>query len=236
MTNSIMPVAVVLGASSAVGRCITLELLLDGWRVYGTYCRGGELVEHENFHGIKLDVESPESVDKFILNITCSETKPVLMVGLLGFLPGKSLANYEEGDIDKVLMVNFSSTAKIIRRMSQFFKRGANIVLISSISSERGSYDPIYAASKGAINSFVKSLATWMAPDVRVNAIAPSLIESTVMYEEMLPARRQLQLDQCPMKSFLQPNDLAKVILDIIKPHWSHLNGVVLKLNGGIYV
>lgn len=228
--------ALVLGCSSVVGHSIAGKLLSVGWNVYGTFAKRQMSVNHPNFRALQLDVESSASITKFTNELTCGGVQLDLVIGLIGVLPGKNLNEYDEDDIARTIDINFTSVAKLLKRLEGQFCVGSSIILMSSISSERGSYDPIYAASKGAVNAFVKSLATWLAPKVRVNAVAPSLIESTIMFEEMLPERRALQLAQCPMKQFLNPEDLAGIIVDIMQPHWSHLNGVVLKLNGGIYV
>jgi 3-oxoacyl-[acyl-carrier protein] reductase len=107
--------------------------------------------------------------------------------------------------------------------------------MISSISAQRGSYDPIYAASKAAILSFVKSLAVGLG-GVRVNAIAPGLIEDSTMYKEMSVDRQELHRQQTSQKRLLHISDLADVIYDISKNHWKHLNGACIDLNGGQYV
>ncbi|BCD98326.1 SDR family NAD(P)-dependent oxidoreductase [Marinagarivorans cellulosilyticus] len=234
--NNKQKTALVLGCSSIVGLSVADRLLSEGWKVYGTFGRREVAIKHPSFLALHLNVESSASISNFTEEMFNRGVQLDLVVGLIGVLPGKSLQDYDENDLARIIDINFTSTAKLLKRLETQFCMGSSIVLMSSISSERGSYDPIYAASKGAVNAFVKSLATWLAPKVRVNAIAPSLIESTVMFDEMLPERRELQLTQCPMKQFLSPEDLARIIVDIEQPHWAHLNGVVLKLNGGIYV
>ena len=133
------------------------------------------------------------------------------------------------------MMVNFTGQAKVVKGLLPLFASGSQIIMISSISAQKGSYDPIYAASKGAILSFVKSLAAGLE-GVRVNAIAPGLIQDSTMYKEMAADRQELHRRQTVQKKLLSMSDLADVIYDISQDHWKHLNGACIDLNGGQYV
>ena len=109
------------------------------------------------------------------------------------------------------------------------------ILMISSISAQRGSYDPIYAASKGAILSFVKSIANGLG-GTRVNAIAPGLIEDSAMFNEMSIERREFHRQQKSNKQLLDISDFSRIIFDLSRNHWKHLNGACIDLNAGQYV
>ena len=61
----------------------------------------------------------------------------------------------------------------------------ASIIFLSSISGQRGSYDPIYSASKAAQIGFIKSLALWEGSKLRINGVAPSLIDNSSMFKSM---------------------------------------------------
>ena len=108
--------------------------------------------------------------------------------------------------------------------------------MLSSISGDRGSFDPIYAASKAALMAFVKSLAVWHAPGLRVNALAPALIDHSPMFEAMTPERRAHHLATTPTQRLTTPNEVADVIVNLCEPAWANLNGQVIRLNGGAHV
>ncbi len=115
-------------------------------------------------------------------------------------------------------------------------RRGGSVLCLSSIAAERGSFDPLYAGSKAAIVAMAKSLATWRGAHLRFNCVTPGLIEDSQMYEDMAPARRKLHRKAVPGGRLLRPSDLAVVIRDLTEDHWSHLNGAVIRINGGAYV
>jgi 3-oxoacyl-[acyl-carrier protein] reductase len=158
------------------------------------------------------------------------------VIFVAGILPGHSLEEYSGAEMNTVMSINFLGQAKCLKAVLPVLNTSAQILMISSISGERGSYDPIYAASKGAIIAFVKSLATWLPPKVRCLAIAPGTIEGSAMYQAMSPATRQAHLDRTPLKELLAADDLALVILNLTMKHWAHANGTCIRLNGGAYV
>ena len=55
------------------------------------------------------------------------------------------------------------------------------------------------------------------------------------MYKTFKKERLKLMLAQNPNKEFLNSEDLAKIILDITKPHWRHANGAIIDINGGVF-
>ena len=90
--------------------------------------------------------------------------------------------------------------------------------------------------AQAALAAFVKSLATWLAPGLRVNALAPALIEGSAMFEAMAPGRRSHHLASTPTGRLSTPAELAAVIVNLCEPAWSNLNGQVIRINGGAHV
>lgn len=232
----VMRAFLVVGASSSVGGAVVTRLSRDGDRVLATYHQNKRVAEAENVVAVRLDLTDEAELKAFGPSVMSHFGDLDAAIFLAGILPGHGLAEYDHGDIDRVMAVNFSGQAKLIRCLLPHFKPGSHVLMISSISAQRGSYDPIYAASKGAVLSLVKSLASWLAPKIRVNAIAPALIEDTTMFHDMAPEQREHHLSETPMRRLLRPHDLAEVIYDLCQDHWSHLNGACIDLNGGEYV
>lgn len=225
----------IVGGSSSVGRAIVERFRRDGAKLLCTY-RQDPVDFGPGVRAVALDLTIPESIERFVGEVVPGFGQLDLAVLLPGILAGRDLRSYDEGEIDRIITVNLTGQVKLIRRLLPHLRHGSQILMMSSISAHRGSYDPVYAASKGAILSLVRSLATWLAPDIRANAIAPGLIEGSTMYQQFTPERRAVHLSQIPMRRFLQAEDLAEVIRDLAQPHWSHLNGACIDLNGGQYV
>ncbi len=226
---------IIVGASSSIGSAIISKFRSPSTHIIATYHTKQNIKHEENIHPLKLDLNKNQSIENFIKEACSISSHIDTAIFLAGILPGKNLQGYDIADIEKVMTINFTGQAKVIKGILPLLDSDSQIIMISSISAQRGSYDPIYAASKGAILSFVKSLAAGLG-GVRVNAIAPGLIEGSTMYKEMSEERQTLHRQQTSQKTLLHMSDLADIIYDISKKHWKHLNGACIDLNGGQYV
>lgn len=225
----------IVGASSSIGRGIISKFKSPSTNIIATYHSKKNIKQEENIYRRKLDLKNNKSIENFIKMVHSVASHIDIAIFLSGILPGKNLKEYNLADLEKVMTVNFTGQAKVIKGLLPLLDSDSQIIMISSISAQRGSYDPIYAASKGAILSFVKSLAIGLG-GIRVNAIAPGLIENSTMYKEMSIERQELHRQQTAQKRLLQVSDLSDIIYDISRSHWKHLNGACIDLNAGQYV
>ncbi|MBT2467993.1 SDR family oxidoreductase [Streptomyces sp. ISL-66] len=113
----------------------------------------------------------------------------------------------------------------------------ASIVNISSVSATRalGSSVP-YAVSKAAVNHMTRLLASQLGPDIRVNAIAPGLID-TPWYEgadEVWESSREWITENTPLRRVGTPDDVAEAALYLVNAHYT--TGDVLTVDGGRHV
>lgn len=131
----------------------------------------------------------------------------VHFAGLTKLLP---LKTFSIPIIDLIFNVNFFSILEIMKALlkKSNAKALSNVVLISAMVSERGNVgNSIYAASKGAMNSLVYTLARELAPDIRINALLPGAIET-------------------PMSSNLDPDYVAEMTKDT-PLGWGHPQDVI---------
>ena len=116
------------------------------------------------------------SLTEFILNNNICISSFIHCAGITKILPFR---NFEINFVNQIFNINFFSSLEIIRCLIKKSNKGSlkNILFISALWSIRGnSGNSIYAASKGAINSLVLSLAQELAPKVRVNSLLPGAI------------------------------------------------------------
>lgn len=227
---------IIVGASSSIGSAIISKFRSPSTRIIATYHSKQNIIHEENVYNLKLDLKKNKSIENFIKEVHSIVSHIDTVIFLAGILPGKNLKEYNLSDMEKVIAINFTGQAKVIKGLLPLLDSDSQIIMISSISAQSGSYDPIYAASKGAILSFVKSLALWLSPGIRINAIAPGLIKDSTMYQSMDPSRREFHRLKTPNSQFLTMTDLADIIFDLSGHHWAHLNGACININGGEYV
>jgi 3-oxoacyl-[acyl-carrier protein] reductase len=149
---------------------------------------------------------------------------------------GAALPRYSDADAASIMAVNFTSQALLIRDLLPLMNPGARLLLIGSIAAERGSFDPFYAASKGALIPFAKSLATGHGAKLTVTVVLPGPIEDSTMFNEMAPEIQERHRQQSPRGALLLAADFAQILVDLAQPHWRHANGAVIRVNGGSYV
>jgi NAD(P)-dependent dehydrogenase (short-subunit alcohol dehydrogenase family) len=140
-----------------------------------------------------------------------------------------------------VFAVNVSGTIlcsrEAVRRMSA--RRGGTggaIVNISSRAAHTGAAGEWvhYAASKGAIDSFTIGLAREVATEgIRVNAVAPGLIETGLHAANGEPGRLQRLMPTIPMQRAGMPTEVAEGVLWLLSPAASYTTGAILEMGGG---
>lgn len=224
---------VIIGGNTSFSEPTINNFIQNEHAVTSTYFK--RKPKNHSVNWLNLDCDSDESISNFYLE--CKNLSPLKnLIFLTGILLGKSVQEYSFEEINKVMDINFNSVAKIISSLSNHFVSNSQILLMSSISGQRGSFDPIYAASKSAIIGLGKSLSQTLTPVTRTNIIAPGLVNQSSMFNEMLPERKEYHEQNNPLNSLLNKEALAEIIYELTTDKWNHLNGAVIPVNGGSYV
>jgi 3-oxoacyl-[acyl-carrier protein] reductase len=136
----------------------------------------------------------------------------------------------------ETLDVNLNGVFYVCRAAIPVLRTGAAIVNIASIAGHRGSPQHAhYAASKGAVLSFSRSLAAELAPRVRVNAVSPGFID-TPFIKDFPAARVDAVVESTPLKRLGRPDDIAGAVTFLCSDLASFITGETLHINGGFYI
>lgn len=238
-------VAVVTGASRNIGRAIALRLAGAGAEVALVGRDEAALKEVATavralgrgtlpFRCSVEDAgEASQTVEKIIERFGALD----ILVNNAGVTRDKLLLRMDESDWSEVLAVNLTGAfhfAKGAARQMVRQKRG-RIVNITSVIGQIGNAGQAnYAASKGGLIAFTKSLAKELAPrGITVNAIAPGFIE-TAMTQGLTPAVRDKLLGDIPLARFGTPDDVADAALFLTSDHAGYITGQVVNVDGGM--
>ncbi len=236
-------VAIVTGGSRGIGRAVVEILSEAGMKVIFTY-RENSKAAAEVVGAVKggkitaeaVDARDAAACDAFVEKVVEQHERIDLLVNNAGIIRDNLLGMLTEEDVRAVLETNvlgaFNMTRAVVPHMIS--KRRGNIVNISSVSGEKGGRGQTnYAASKGAINAFTKSLAAELAPrGITVNAVAPGVIET-----EMSKAVRELAAEQIQSKILLrrigQPAEVAHAVWFLSSRFADYITGEILHVDGG---
>ncbi len=135
----------------------------------------------------------------------------------------------------RTMRANLDSAFFTVRRAARRLSSGGSIVMVSSTAGQRGeAHHADYAASKGAMISFTKSVAVELAPrDIRVNCVAPGWIDTEMVELPMAAGGRDAIERGIPLRRIASADDVAGPILFLCSPLARHITGEILNVNGG---
>ena len=221
-------VCVVTGASSGIGAATVRLYARHGWDVVVNFSRQREPAEAVaaecNASGVEsLVVQADVALDADCRRLAAEVEQrfgraDVLVnnAGTTKFVALKNLDGLVAEDFQRIYAVNVIGAFQMVRAFTPLLQRhpGGGIVNISSVAASMGTGSSIaYMASKGALNAMTVGLARALGPAVRVNAIAPGLVEtswhlnamSTERYEKMATAYRA----RAALDAVITPEDVA---------------------------
>jgi 3-oxoacyl-[acyl-carrier protein] reductase len=239
--------AVVTGAARGIGQAIALDLAAKGADLVIGDVKAEWLSETEaalKQLGAKvtckeLDVTSTYACQKIFNEVAEENGRIDILVNNAGITRDGLLMRMSEEDWDAVLTVNlkgvFNCTKAVTRIMMK--QRSGSIINIASIIGLMGNAGQAnYAASKGGVIAFTKSIAREIASrNVRVNAIAPGFISSK-MTDALSEEVRQKMLEAIPLGVFGTPQHVADAVAFLASDQSAYITGQVLSVNGGMYM
>ena len=219
----------IIGASTGIGAA-TINELKGKAALYGTYN------EHE--------IQNKEgSYKKFDVTESELETDwlPDVLDGLV-YCPGsinlKPFHRFSDDDFMKDFELQVLGAVKVIRAVLPKLKKAeqASIVLFSTVAVANGfPFHSQVSTSKGALEGLTRALAAEYAPKIRVNCIAPSLVD-TPLAGQLLNNEKKVEVNaqRHPLKRVGRPDDIAMAVEYLLSGKSSWVTGQVLKIDGGI--
>lgn len=238
--------AVVTGGSRGIGRATAIMLARAGADVGIAYrSRGDEAeatlaeIERAGARGwaVAADLSEREGVARLFERCDSEFGWLDIFVANAGIWPPEYVPVTEMSDEQwsEMMKSNLDSVFYTVREAARRMADGGKIIIVSSTAGQRGEAGHShYAASKGAIISFVKSLAVELAPrDIQVNAVAPGWVDTEMAAPAIEAGEREKIVAQIPLGRIGTPEDIAGPILFLCSKLARHVTGEVLNVNGG---
>jgi 3-oxoacyl-[acyl-carrier protein] reductase len=241
-------VAVVTGASGGIGRAIALELAKAGADIVVHGHRRREAAQSlateieglgRQCHVVFADLSNPDQCNQFADASWKTRQRVEIWINAAGadVLTGEAAHWPLEEKLAALWQVDALATIRLSRAIGERMKtRGSGVIInIGWDQAEQGmagDSGQIFAAVKGAVMAFTRSLAQSLAPEVRVNCLAPGWIrtawgEQASQYWQDRAARQSLR------NRWGTPDDVAHAALFLASPAADFINGQVIEVNGG---
>ena len=238
-------VALVTGASRGLGKAISLKLAAEGARVTVNFMKNADKAEEvvkEIISGggsaaaMQADITSLPEVEKMVDSLYEQFGRIDILVNNAGVTRDELLLSMTPEDWDIVIRTNLGGLFNCTKAVAKYMmvQKSGRIINISSVAGERGGRGQSnYAASKGGINAFTRSVAMELAPKkITVNAVAPGVVE-TEMSSTVIRRAKDIILDAVALKRLGQPEEIANVVAFLASDDASYITGEVIRVDGG---
>ncbi len=242
MTKTIL----ITGASTGLGAA-TARLLAPQNKIIVHYYSSKEAAEKvakdiEESGGeaflIQEDLTSKEACINLVKKVADKYSKIDVLINNAGGLIRRQAAHELEWKLMiETFSLNTFSTMKLSSLCIPLLKKGEdpNIVNVSSIAMRHGAPSAIiYGACKGAVDSFTRGLANELAPGIRVNAVAPGVIDTPFHEKVSTPEKMKKFKESIPIKRIGEAIHIAKTIKFLIENNF--VTGETIDVNGGAFM
>ena len=219
---------IVVGASGGVGRDVTARLKNSGHEVFQI---------SRTSLGRTCDFSDDEQVSKLVADTDFSDYAGI--VNLAGSILIKPVQRVSTNEIETAFKQNFMTAFNTVKHFAPIFStRGrGSIVLMSTVAAQIGlANHEVIAAAKSAVNGLtISAAASFAAKNVRVNAIAPSLI-NTPLGQKFLGSEKMKETlaGNHPLGRYGEPGDVSSLVVWLLDEQNSWMTGQVLSIDGGM--
>jgi 3-oxoacyl-[acyl-carrier protein] reductase len=237
--------ALVTGASRGIGRASALALAEGGAQVLVHYGRGAKEVEAvvdairqaggrgDAIAGDLAAPDGPHRLEKQVRTILGDRLD--ILVADAGISKAATIEDTTVDDFDNLFAVNVRAPFFLVQQLLPILLEGSSIVLLSSLGA-RAAVGTLsaYSATKGAVNTLAKHFAFILgARGVRVNAVAPGVVEADMSNFTKTEAGRNFALGMQVLKRIAQPDDIGGVVAFLASDEARWITGDTIHVDGG---
>jgi NAD(P)-dependent dehydrogenase (short-subunit alcohol dehydrogenase family) len=232
--------AIVTGAASGIGKATAQLFAAEGARVLAVDLPGKDLAAaHAGVTGItplEADITAPDAPQRIVDTALSACGQLDIVMNNAGVSGREFVEEMKRSTWDRVLAVNLTASWRLIRSMEPLLKasdRGRAIFLTSGRVARPKAFWAAYAASKAGLSGLTKGCAAaWGHRGVRVNAVAPGLIDTEIL-DVVAEDKRQTLIDATPLGRIGTPEDVAEMVLYLLSDRSNFVTGQTMVVCGG---
>lgn len=222
---------VVTGAAGGIGQAIVETLKNNHLKVVAVDL-SPKLAELEDVAPVQVDLTTDEGVAAVAAAVEAAGAPLLGLVNNAGITRDARIVNMSDEDFRKVIDVNLGAAYRLTNALVPLMSDGGSIVNIAS-RAYLGNFGQFnYTMSKGGIVGLTRALALSLAPNIRVNAIAPGLI-ATEMAMAIPADVLEKMVAAIPLDRMGSPQDVANTVWYLLSPLSAYVTGEVLVVGGG---
>lgn len=242
--------AVVTGAGRGLGRAIAEALAAAGAEVCVHY-HSSEGPARECADAIaktggkawiaKADLTQSKDADALFAKVAqrWNGAMDILVNNTGDLVERRKIAEFSDDLLERVLRVNVHSAIYSTRAAIPLLKKGkgASIINLSSVAAHHGGANgaSVYAATKGAIHTWTKGLSKELAPDIRVNAIAPGVAMTDFHHRHSSKEFLDGVTNATALKRLGAPEDHGGAAVFLCAKSGAFITGEIIEINGGLW-
>jgi 3-oxoacyl-[acyl-carrier protein] reductase len=243
-------VVVVTGGSSGIGRAIALRCASAGADVIITYRRNRQGADEvavaliamgRRVEALQVDIAREEDITRLAREARDRFGRVDVWINNAGadILTGEARGRTPLEKLDLLLAVDVRGTVLASWAAAKLMRDQGRSGVIINMSWDHvslglaGENPVLYSAAKGAVMSFSKSFAREVAPDIRVNILAPGFIETAFGQEADARFRNEV-IEKTPLKRWGTPDDVAAAALFLASDEAKFMTGQMIMVNGGV--
>jgi 3-oxoacyl-[acyl-carrier protein] reductase len=236
-------IVLITGASRGIGAATAKLLAKEGCHIFLGYNNRFEDAEKvameirkmkRKVWLVKMDISDENEVGIAVEEIRSIVSNIDILIINAGYNILTPFKNLRNDEWDQIIDINLNGSFYVINAMKNSINTGGAVVIVSSAAGHTGApHQMHYAAAKAGLINLTRSLAKAMAPDIRVNCVAPGLTKTDMGRETINFLKNDYLEKNLLARRAANPLEIANVIAFLVSPLSGFIYGETVNINGG---